>query len=198
VVRLARFVNKAYAWVWLKLFPQNQDAEAETTVNTVAGQNWVTAPYGNITQVKTDANRILNLLPWHEFELNYRRNTLQELQTGFPGACAVYMRRLYFYPAPDNVYPVTVRGNASLTALALDADVPDLPEEWHDLIVSRAVYEEALYNRDFQLAQLKGADCVDLLATIRQQANSQFGTGRILSEEEIVDPNWWLTGMWIA
>jgi hypothetical protein len=83
------------------------------------------------------SERELFPLPWPDFRYRYVRSTHT---ADYPNTVAVDTnRKLYFGPTPNDAY--TVRGNywRSNQTLALDADEPEMPEDYHMLIVYRAM-----------------------------------------------------------
>ncbi len=80
---------------------------------------------------------------WTHFRYLYVRATHT---AAYPGAIAVDVaNNLYLGPTPDAVYRVTGNYWKSNQALAADADIPELPADYHMMIVWRAIVKYA-YN----------------------------------------------------
>jgi hypothetical protein len=186
ISRLKIHVNNAYNYVWLALFPKNEDAEASTTVSTVANQDYVEIPYPQVNMVANGNNAPYRILPWLEFEVNYKRNGLVN-QTpvlyGEPNVCSIYQKRLYLYPTPDNSYTLTVRGNLDFVELSADADTPLLQDQFHLVIQMFAIAEALKYQNDpvFQTAQ---ADAQAMLGTVRKNMRGHQGMPPCIMTEE--------------
>lgn len=62
---------------------------------------------------------------------------------------------LRLWPTPDAIYAVEIDGVLTGTDLSADADVPGLPEDFHDMLVTGALAKERDHLEKFDLA-LKG------------------------------------------
>lgn len=71
--------------------------------------------------------------------------------TGFPVAVTVRERdqALWFYPVPDAAYTVHLRFTVKPTALTVDGSTPDMPSNFHDILVWGAV-ERWAYHQEAQ------------------------------------------------
>lgn len=79
----------------------------------------------------------MTYLPWENFRSIYKRGTQNN---GQPVIFTIDpQNRLVFGPKPDAIY--TVQGEYQMSALvfAADSDVPEMPSDYHDLIVYRAM-----------------------------------------------------------
>ena len=63
---------------------------------------------------------------------------------------------LRLYPIPDAIYAVQIDGLLVGTDLAADADIPGVPEDFHDIVIDGACADE--YG-DMEDAQAKVAEC---------------------------------------
>lgn len=194
--RLMMNVNRAYSHLWTVFNRRNEDAENETTVSTVANQNYIDAPYKQVDQVAVDNDISLRILPWIEFENLYRRSDLLivSVQAGYPQVCSIYQRRIYLYPAPDSVYSVTVRGKDSLTELSSDTDTPALHPDMHRIIFEYALYLQMQYENNPQ-AQDQRAQAEQLIQETRKTIRSHNGLPyRVMSEDEFMPLDPYLRG----
>lgn len=154
--RWRNFINKAYKRLWLEMHRDNEYRETEATTTTTNGVEYVTIPSGisNIDQVKFANEPPIDLMPWPRFE-RFKEDIYFETVNGSPTAASIYQRRLYFYPVPDDVYTVYIRGQQVFTELDLDADEPDIAPDFHDIIEEIAVLYEMHYEGDIASQQLK-------------------------------------------
>jgi hypothetical protein len=186
--RLMTLVNNAYNIVWLALHPKNEDAESSVTVNTVSNQEYIDIPFSQVSMVAQNNNTPYRILPWLEYEVNYRRNNgfNQDvaLVYGEPNVASIYQKRLYLYPVPDASYPLLVRGNLSFTPLVADADEPLLREDSHLVIQMYAEALELAYQGD-QMAQLAREKADAMLRVVRRNMRGHHGMPpSIMSEDE--------------
>lgn len=92
-----------------------------------------------LTATGVNDERPLYYLPWDEF-YRLRLRGAAGARTGYPVEFTVDpARNLVLYPTPDAAY--TVRGQYRKTPqeLSADADVPELPVRWHDMIWLKAL-----------------------------------------------------------
>lgn len=57
------------------------------------------------------------------------------------------------YPKPDQAYTIDIRYQKDPTALSADADVPDVPERYKELLVLGALVRAHKFNDNYDLAQ---------------------------------------------
>lgn len=188
ITRLKQIVNDAYNTVWLALHPSNEDAETSTTVNTVANQDYVNIPFNQVGMVLNGNNPPYRILPWLEYEVNYRRNgTNNQVSAtlyGEPNVASIYQKRLYLYPIPDSTYPLTIRGNLSFTPLVNDTDEPLLRDEFQIAIQQLGIALELGYQGD-SMAQDAMQKANDLLKVVRKNMRGHKGMPpRIMTEDE--------------
>lgn len=87
------------------------------------------------------AERDLQYLPWSYFKRMYRRGTQV---SGPPAHVSVDdANRLVLGPKPDGIYVVSGEFQRSAQILAADADIPEMPTQFHMLIVYRAMMKYA-------------------------------------------------------
>ena len=99
--------------------------------------------YSNVTRYLASAGvageAYLIYLPWSDFRYIYKRG-VQSTVTGVPAHFTVDpQNRLVIGPNPNDIY--TIRGEYQMgpQILAADADVPEMPTQYHDLIWRRAM-----------------------------------------------------------
>lgn len=81
--------------------------------------------------------RPLTFCPWETFRALYRRG---DPETGYPQVFTIDPRnRVVLAPTPDDDYTVTGEYMLGLQPLTLAADVPEMPETFHELIVYHAL-----------------------------------------------------------
>lgn len=67
-----------------------------------------------------------------------------------------YWRRdttLILHPTPDDVYRIGLMEWRQLNSLANSGDIPELPRNWHEIIVDEAIVKGLKYNGDINQAQ---------------------------------------------
>jgi hypothetical protein len=57
------------------------------------------------------------------------------------------------WPTPDDSYDLTIRYYGNITPLSADADVSAINPDWHDVMVSFALYEAYKAEDDAQMSQ---------------------------------------------
>ena len=118
------------------------DVEAAAVITRL--KHWwvndrVNPPYCYLTSGGVAGQRILVFLPYEVFHRRYKFG-VQQSMTGAPIHITVNdNNEIELGPTPDAVYTVTGHFQRSPQILALDDDEPEIPEEYHDLIVCRAV-----------------------------------------------------------
>lgn len=85
----------------------------------------------------------LSYVDWNGFKSLYRIGT----QTNSAPAWIAIdpQNNLVFGPKPDDIYTVSGDYQRSAQVLAADGDTPEMPEQFHDLIMYRAMEKYALY-----------------------------------------------------
>lgn len=110
---------------------------------------------------------------WDHFRYLYVRNTHD---SAYPGSVVTdWNDKLFLGPTPDAVYRVTGNYWKSNQILAVDADVPEMPADYHFLIVYRAIVKYAYNTVSHEIlarAQAEGAPLYDAL--VLNQAYSRF------------------------
>lgn len=140
-------INRAYNYVLLKLNKKNENAETQGTITTVAGTESYSFPSGmNKIDMIVGASDTtpLRIIPFDEY-LRYQADTLAITQNGSPDVASINQRKVWFYPVPDQAYTMTVYGREGMTDLSADADTPDLPADYHRVIVEWALYFQMNY-----------------------------------------------------
>ncbi|MEM8991901.1 MAG: hypothetical protein AAGD08_15975 [Pseudomonadota bacterium] len=97
--------------------------------------------YGQAEGVSDE--RQLSWMTWNEFRRRLLRGAASTT-TGYPAYFTIDpARRLVLYPIPDRVFVVQGEYVKTPQVLALDADVPEMPERFHDLIWMKALLRSA-------------------------------------------------------
>lgn len=148
--------NRHQDWLWLR---------STFTVNTVASDD--TYAYGDVTDSRLSAliarfarwwlldtdgfpnvksyltsagvsgEKYLLPLPWASFRDLYRKGT--QTNNAPVHVSVDPQRNLVFGPKPNAVYTITGEYQMSAQVLALDADTPEMPSDFHWLIVYEAM-----------------------------------------------------------
>lgn len=197
-------INLAYNVVLLSLNRKNEARETSTTLALVSGTESYSIPSGvlNVDQVQIGTDPPMDIIPWVDFE-TYKRQFLMVTDTGYPVTCAIYQRKLWFYPVPDQALTANIRGQEVLTNLNLDADTLDLPDDYGRVVQEFAIYYEKVYEGDPTAGTLsvsengslvgqggQAAMAVDLLNLVRRNSgNHQQLSPRMMSRHEIANKN---------
>lgn len=96
-----------------------------------------------LTSAGVSTQTWLTYSEWDDFKRVWK---IAAPASGFPAFISVDPRnKLRFGPKPDAVYTITGEYQKSAQVLAADADVPEMPEDFHRLIVLRAMKKYAAY-----------------------------------------------------
>ncbi len=165
--RYREHINTAYNMVKLALNRGDENRQTSTTLALVSGTESYAIPAAilNIDQVQVGTDPPMDIIPWPDYE-TYKRQFLLVTDTGYPTVCAIYQRKLWFYPTPDQNLTANLRGQEALTALDADADQPDLAADYHRVIQELAIYLEMVY---------KGSDNAGILAVSGSGMTAQGG-----------------------
>ncbi len=117
--------------------------------------------------------RELSLVDWHEFRFKYVRGTHT---AAYPAViCSDFNENLRLGPTPDAVYRVTGNYWKSNQVLANNTDIPEMPTDYHMLIVYRALVKygyNAISHEALARAEADGAPLWDALQ--HNQAYKRF------------------------
>ena len=95
--------------------------------------------------------RRIKVMEWDDFYSKYRIGAA-ETETGAPSVVTIDpQQRLQFHPIPDSIY--TIRGHyyKSPQVLASDAEVPEMPAQFHDMIKWKALMLLAQFDEGFEV-----------------------------------------------
>jgi hypothetical protein len=119
-----------------------------TTVNTTANTATLTVP--NTADVLSVYDAVNLKRPLTELSLqDYRKLDADASTVGYATSYVIHKHLvdsvvLLLYPKPSSVYALSFDVLALGTDLSADADEPPIPEDFHDLLVDGARYEELL------------------------------------------------------
>lgn len=144
--RYREHINLAYHTVAMHLGYKNEYRETQDSITLLANTEAYDIPAAmrGVYQVKVDTDPPLPIIPWPDFE-QYKSETVLITTTGTPNVCAIYQRKIYFYPLPEQGYTVTLYGSEGFTELNLDNDEPDLAPEFIPALKQFALYYEMDY-----------------------------------------------------
>jgi hypothetical protein len=167
------------------------------SINTVANVNTITST--GLVKIVTASipaeNQILDERTTDQLR-NYDTDVSQNGVPRFFAVKAVNATTLtvQLYPEPDAIYAVVLEGILTGTDLSADADVPGLPEDFHDILIFGALADElphlqrtdeAAYYEDKFEKRL--SDLKYFLAKSAYLRRPE--TGNVFS-------HWWLAGVW--
>lgn len=156
--------------------------DGTASITTVAGTASYTpsVTFGSIRSVTIDAGAYL-------YPLEAR--TLAELEAidvsdpavqSRPVIYAWYNEQIRFYPTPDAVYSISVKGTKRLTAFSADADTNGWSNDGFDLIVSAAVADlcVSVSEDPGRAAQFKSLES-EALAALAASRDRVYSSGRL-------------------
>lgn len=76
-------------------------------------------------------------------------------RVGRPEAVSRYGGQLHLWPTPDGVYTITVYGQRAAVTPTAAGDVPDVPEDLHDVILEWVMQEAYLQQDDPEMASVR-------------------------------------------
>lgn len=150
--------QRSPAWLWLRsTFSFPTVAHTDTyafgaCTDTLVGgaitrfRSWI--PFG--VQGESNVSRYLTsggvsgqmwmvYLPWHVFRAMYKFGPQQSNYGPIVHITVTPQNKWMLGPNPDAVYTIGGEYQMSSQVLAVDADVPEMPGDYHDLIVYRAM-----------------------------------------------------------
>lgn len=159
--RLANWVSAAYVdiqnrddWRWLRhqftlplvasdgTYAYGDCTDSETSSAITRLSHWwlndlENPPKCYLTATGVGGEYWLTFHAYEHFVTVYRRNLQPESN---PSVCSVdYLDRIVIGPIPNDAYTMTGDYQLSAQTLALDADVPEMPAQFHMLIVYQAM-----------------------------------------------------------
>lgn len=168
LLKMTSWITKAYTdiqiarsdWLWLR-------AEFSATITSSAAEyagsdfsltrfsRWRYNPTGDsgitcyLTATGRSDEQPLSFAPWDVFRRLYLRGANFSLQNRPSVFSVTPANKLYFWPKPDDTYTVLGEYKKSPQVLAADADVPEMPAEFHDLIWMRAWKTSEIYDESY-------------------------------------------------
>lgn len=146
--------NKKTNWRWLRseftlstssgdddyLYSDCTDSIASATVSRF--RRWYPHEFKiYLTSAGVGTERWLHYQPWDAFKRTYKIATQNN---GSPSVVSIDPRNhIRLGAKPDGIYTVTGDYQKSAQVLAADADVPEMPEDYHNLIVYYAMWKYA-------------------------------------------------------
>lgn len=135
-------------WRWMRADFEGQtlasvDTYAASAFSLTRWSQWRLNMHGDsgisIYKQSEGANdeRALRAMEWQTFRAHYLRGVHSN---GFPDVVSIDPQgRLRFYPKPDDVYVVRGEYQMAPQTLAANSDTPEMPSQFHMLIVWRAL-----------------------------------------------------------
>lgn len=120
----------------------------------------------------------LTPLSWADFRSIYKRGA----QTpGRPANVTIDpQNRLVLGPVPNDIYTITGEYQRSAQLLAADEDVPEMPEQFHELVVYRAMEKHGSSTSAPEVISRGITEGNRMMRALEKNQMPQFGTGRPL------------------
>lgn len=122
--------------------------EASETYATVSEQSGYALP--------TDFARLIDIFNSETSQLLVPLETKQfdsiPASTGRPYFYTVFGSNLTLYPTPDAVYPLTLRYWRLPVDMVAESDTPEIPVQYHELLIAYAMRQAFLRENDLQMA----------------------------------------------
>lgn len=171
LLRIANWVNDAHkdiqrmyeTWRWLNADFSGQTIASTQNYNAASMgissrfSRWVTRGQRErdtfsiyLTSEGQEREQFLEFIEWENFRFTVMvgGNATRE---GKPIYVSINdQRELVFYPTPDAAYTVRGRYYKAPQTLTVDADTPEMPEEFHDIIKWRALMLMGLFDEAFE------------------------------------------------
>jgi len=129
--------------------------------------------------VVTDEN-LLGYVSWNEFNAYYKLASFRTT-TGRPSVFSIDpSKQMVFWPIPDGVYTVSGQYRKRPDTMALDADTPIFPVEFHMAVVWRALMIYAGYEEAQTVYAHAASEYNKLMAAMRRDQLPAFFWGTTL------------------
>lgn len=168
LLRIVEYVKQAWVeiqnrhdnWRWMRApFSLETTADDDEYASTDATDDLTTAaidrfaswrvneydnpPYIHLKSAGVATQTWLTFIDWNSFKWVYRRNVQN---TGYPTHVSIDPRdQLVLGLKPNDVYVVLGTYQRSPQTLAADGDIPEMPSQYHQLIVYRAMQKYGLF-----------------------------------------------------
>lgn len=153
--------------------------DVDTATAITRFDSWYTRMPAKIylTSDGVNGQRRLIWMPWNQFDSIYNFGAMTG-QTGVP----VYMTinpqdELVLGPTPNDAYTVTGDYYRSAQVLAADADVPELPSSYHNIIMYRAMEFYGLYESAPEIISRGTSGYKRRLNQLKRTQETPFGRG---------------------
>jgi hypothetical protein len=156
LTRLGSLINQRYRRLTSSL-GLSMARRATASVNTVSGTDTITftslEKLELVYIIAAGKKRVLGEIPYEEYVV---RN-VEQAKSGTPDEYAVKSITastvtIALYPTPDAVVAIKADGLANATTLT-DADVPNIPADFHDALILGAMSDELFKMEKYQLAK---------------------------------------------
>lgn len=147
---------KPFVRRWLNQGQRRAVIESEIRIQESA-QSIATVSEDPSYALPSDFSRLIDLFYVESHELvvpmDVREFDALPASTGRPYAYTVRGAEVVFYPTPDAAYNFTLRYWRLPQDMVNDADTPEIPVQYHELLVAYAMRKAFLREDDFQAAQ---------------------------------------------
>lgn len=184
-------VNQAYRMLWNEFNRRNEYSEGEATITTAVNQEAydIPATLESVDWMAYGNNPPMRILPFREFEANYRRTDylITANVLGWPDVAAIWDRKIYINPIPDQEYILNVRGRLKFAELVNPTDEPLFPnvlcDPIQEIAITRLQFYEGNPGAD---GQAQFANECKRLAKAAFRAHTGFAP-RMMHEQEFMN-----------
>lgn len=109
--------------------------------------------------------------------LELREFDAQEATTGRPTAYTVVGNQITLYPSPDAAYGLSLRYWRLPADMSADGDKPEIPVQYHEILIAYAMNKAYLRENDYQAAGVWKAEWEAGIAKMRGEAQHDVFSG---------------------
>jgi len=162
--------HQNWKWLWSEFSLSLNTSDTDYSLPTPAGTNsaikWIDWSSGLTIEVPGTPNPYWELrhIQHKTHPRSYRNNT-----QGKPQFCDVLPNgKLRLDRVPDQVYTLKAEGYRAPWAMANNSDIPDMPENYHKLIVYGALLDHARWEASPEQLQVAGLQMAELWKQLRE------------------------------
>lgn len=160
-------LNRTY-WELMAKF-HFRETESSTTMTTTQGMREYPVPVdldslriSAIVDPLSGQHTQLERMTIKQYESDYSQDTEEQ---GFPTKYFRADGSIVLWPTPDDTYTIVLHYRTRLNDLADSGDIPNFPQDWHEIILKGAVWRGYTRFGDYQRSPKAKSDYYDAIAT---------------------------------